>query len=72
MIKIIGGSGFIGTRLSNRLTQNKKEFGIVDKAMSKSFGSICSIADVRDTDSLSKVFESDDIIICNPPISNAC
>jgi len=24
MIKIIGGSGFIGTRLSNRLTKNKK------------------------------------------------
>lgn len=63
MIKIIGGSGFIGTRLSNRLTQNKKEFGIVDKAMSKSFSSICSIADVRDTESLSKVLDSDDIII---------
>jgi len=63
MIKIIGGSGFIGTRLSNRLTKNKKEFGIVDKAMSKSFSSICSIADVRDTKSLSKVLEGDDIII---------
>lgn len=63
MIKIIGGSGFIGTRLSNRLTKNKKEFGILDKAMSKSFSSICSITDVRDTDSLSKVLESDDIII---------
>jgi len=63
MIKIIGGSGFIGTRLSNRLTQNKKEFSIVDKAMSKSFNTICSIGDVRDTDSLSKVLEGDDIII---------
>lgn len=31
MIKIIGGSGFIGTRLSKRLTLSKKEFGIVDK-----------------------------------------
>jgi nucleoside-diphosphate-sugar epimerase len=29
MIKIIGESGFIGTRLSKRLTQSKKEFGIV-------------------------------------------
>jgi len=26
MIKIIGGSGFIGTRLSKRLILNKKEF----------------------------------------------
>ena len=63
MIKIIGGSGFIGTRLSKRLTHNKKEFGIVDKVDSKSFNSICSIADVRDSDSLSKVLYSDDIII---------
>ena len=63
MIKIIGGSGFIGTRLSKRLTKNKSEFNIVDKTMSKSFKSICSIADVRDTDSLSKVLNSDDIII---------
>ena len=63
MIKIIGGSGFIGTRLSKRFTQNEKEFGIVDKVMSKSFSGICSIADVRDTDSLNKVLASDDIII---------
>ena len=63
MIKIIGGSGFIGSRLSNRLTKNKKEFGIVDKAMSKSFSSICSIADVRDANSLTKVLEGSDIII---------
>ena len=63
MIKIIGGSGFIGTRLSKRLNKNNSEFSIVDKAMSKSFESICSIADVRDTESLSKVLNSDDIII---------
>jgi len=31
--------------------------------MSKSFSSICSIADVRGTEALSKVLESDDIII---------
>ena len=63
MIKIIGGSGFIGTRLSKRLQSNQKAFGIVDKAMSKTFENICSIADVRDSDSLRKVLNSDDIII---------
>ena len=63
MIKIIGGSGFIGTRLSKRLTLSKKEFGIVDKVMSKSFSNICSLADVRETETLSKVLGSDDIII---------
>lgn len=63
MIKIIGGSGFIGTRLSKRLTLSKKEFNIVDKVESKSFANICDIVDVRDTESLSKVLNSDDIII---------
>jgi nucleoside-diphosphate-sugar epimerase len=63
MIKIIGGSGFIGTRLSKRFTRNSKEFGIIDKTMSKSFETTCAIADGRDTESLSKVLESDDIII---------
>lgn len=63
MLKIIGGSGFIGTRLSKRLTLNKKEYGIVDKVISKSFGDVSRLADVRDIDSLSKVLESNDIII---------
>jgi GlcNAc-P-P-Und epimerase len=63
MIKIIGGSGFIGTRLSKRLNKNNSEFSIVDKAMSRTFENICDIADVRDTNSLSKVLNSDDIII---------
>jgi len=63
MIKIIGGSGFIGTRLSKRLQKHSKEFGIVDKAMSKSFPEFCKIADVRDVDSLRATLDSDDIII---------
>lgn len=63
MIKVIGGSGFIGTRLSKRLQKHNKEFAIVDKAMSKSFPDICKIADVRDTDSLKATLEGDDIII---------
>ena len=63
MIKIIGGSGFIGTRLAKRLAKNESKFSIVDKAMSKTFADVCSIADVRDTASLSEVLSSDDIII---------
>ena len=63
MIKVIGGSGFIGTKLSKRLTRSEKEFNIVDKVESKSFSTICNIADVRNTESLSKVLNSDDIII---------
>jgi len=63
MIKIIGGSGFIGTRLSKRLQKHNKEFGIVDKAMSKSFPQLCKIADVRDVDSLRATLDSNDVII---------
>jgi len=63
MIKIIGGSGFIGTRLSKRLQRHNKQFDIIDKAMSKSFPEICKITDVRDTNSLSATLNSGDIII---------
>jgi len=40
MIKIIGESDLIGTRLSKRITFSKKEFNKVDKVESKSFGNI--------------------------------
>jgi nucleoside-diphosphate-sugar epimerase len=63
MIKIIGGSGFIGTRLSKRLDIGKKKFKIIDKVESKSFSAMCTIADIRDTGSLSKVLNTDDVII---------
>jgi len=63
MIKIIGGSGFIGTRLSKKLQSHNKQFEIIDKAMSKSFPEICKIADVRDTNSLRATLDSGDIII---------
>jgi hypothetical protein len=52
MIKLIGGSGFIGTRLSKILTLSKKQFSIVDKVKGKNFATICNIADVRDSKSL--------------------
>ncbi len=63
MIKIIGGSGFIGTRLCKRLEKANIEFEIIDKAMSKSFADKCKIADVRDMKALSRVLDSGDVII---------
>jgi nucleoside-diphosphate-sugar epimerase len=47
MIAIIGGSGFIGTRLSLRLSQSGKLFQIVDKAPSSFFPEKVLNADVR-------------------------
>jgi len=53
MIVIIGGSGFIGTRLSIRLSQSEQSFQIVDKAQSGFFPDKVLTADVRKSLSLS-------------------
>lgn len=50
---IIGGSGFIGTRLSMRLSKSEQSFQIVDKAQSGFFPDKVLIADVRKPLSLS-------------------
>ena len=50
---IIGGSGFIGTRLSMRLSESEQSFQIVDKAQSGFFPDKVLIADVRKPLSLS-------------------
>lgn len=63
MITIIGGSGFIGTRLCKRLEKKNIKFKIIDKVMSKAFVDKCQLADVRDIESIDKLLTSDDIII---------
>ncbi len=52
-IIIIGGSGFIGTRLSIRLGESEQSFQIVDKVQSGFFPDKVLIADVRKPLSLS-------------------
>lgn len=52
MVCIVGGSGFIGTRLSQRLTKAKKWFSIIDKAPSRAFPGHVQLADVRNLDAL--------------------
>lgn len=56
-ICIIGGSGFVGTRLINRLLQRGHEFQIsnLDKAMSQAHPGITKLADVRSVDQLAEV-----------------
>lgn len=53
---VIGGSGFIGTRLCQRLRADPligaQGFRIVDKVESKSFASLTTVADVRDPQAL--------------------
>lgn len=64
-IDIIGGSGFIGTRLVRRL-KNRDRFSlkIVDKAPSKSFSDLAVLGDVRSLEDL-RVQLSDQSVIVN-------
>lgn len=48
MISVIGGSGFIGSRLCKRLELGGFEFQIIDKKVSGSFPKKTKVADVRD------------------------
>ena len=64
MLSIIGGSGFIGTRLCRRLINNKNEcFVIVDKAQSALYPKKVLIADVRNADELRGAIVENSVII---------
>jgi len=64
MINVIGGSGFIGTRLCRRLIQNGNiELSIIDKVMSTALPKKVKIADVCSIDSLRNAIAEDSIII---------
>ncbi|MFN3740426.1 MAG: NAD-dependent epimerase/dehydratase family protein [Thermodesulfovibrionales bacterium] len=62
-IAIIGGSGFIGSRLCNRLENAKVDFYIIDKKQSYYFPEKTKIADIRDIDALRKAIDKCDIVI---------
>jgi len=64
IINVIGGSGFIGTRLINRLVNRSDvDVSIIDKVLSNSFPSLTLTADVQDSDQLRKVVANRSIII---------
>jgi GlcNAc-P-P-Und epimerase len=46
-IHVIGGSGFIGTRLIKRLVATEHSFDILDKAPSATFPAVYQNCDVR-------------------------
>jgi nucleoside-diphosphate-sugar epimerase len=64
-IIIIGGSGFIGTRLAQRLSSTLNSFKIIDKIQSKFYPSYFKKGDVRHLKTLRPLISSKDNIIIN-------
>jgi len=62
-IIIIGGSGFIGSRLCAILQKNNIDFVIIDKNKSSFFPEKVKIADIRDVAALRKTIEPCDCLI---------
>lgn len=62
VISVIGGSGFIGTRLCRLIEELGGTFEIVDKQTSGSYPNLTKKADVRDVESLREAIQGDIII----------
>lgn len=60
---IIGGSGFIGTRLAKRLERADTPFQIVDKVKSNTFPNLTQICDIRDRKKLLDIETTAEVII---------
>ena len=64
LVNIIGGSGFIGSKLAYRLNSNKNySFKIIDKVLGTNFPEKTSVADIRYPDELSNLMPADSIIV---------
>ena len=62
-INILGGSGFIGTRLSSRLKKHMKKFKIIDKVDSFDHPQSCLIADIRSIKKLIHCVDENAVIV---------
>ncbi len=63
-VVIIGGSGFVGTRLVRRMLNNKISYiKIFDKVSSKIFPELVSIGDVRDVNNLHASILDESVIV---------
>ena len=62
-ITIIGGSGFVGTRLTKRLLETGHSVKIADKQDSKKHPELRQFADVREIESLKKALKDTDLVI---------
>jgi nucleoside-diphosphate-sugar epimerase len=63
MIQVVGGSGFIGSRLCSILAQEKIEFCVVDKVISQAFPRQTVLADVRLVEAMQAALIDNTILI---------
>lgn len=64
LVDVVGGSGFIGTRLGRRFSlKDGGIFSIIDKTASKTFPDKMKIADVRSVDALRAAISENAVII---------
>jgi nucleoside-diphosphate-sugar epimerase len=61
-ISVVGGSGFIGTRLCRLIDELGGRFEIIDRRASGTFPNLCKKADVRDIQSLRDTIQGDILI----------
>jgi len=61
-ITVIGGSGFVGTKLCEQLAKKQQDFEILDLKMSNQFPKKCKIADVRDINILREKITGDVVV----------
>ena len=61
-ITIVGGSGFVGTNLCQKLAARQQEFEIIDLKMSNQFPEKCKIGDVRNLESLRKTISGNIVV----------
>jgi nucleoside-diphosphate-sugar epimerase len=62
-IVVVGGSGFIGTRLCTLLTSDGIDFNIVDKVCSQTYPQQTFVADVRSFKDMASVISENSILI---------
>jgi nucleoside-diphosphate-sugar epimerase len=63
-VSVVGGSGFIGTRLSGRLSRNAEtQFQIVDKVLGHVFPEKTRVADVRSVEQLRASIRECDVLV---------
>lgn len=63
LIAIIGGSGFIGSRLCRRLEKDNQDFIILDKVKSPFYPEKSVIMDIRDPESFVNYMDGIDVVI---------